>query len=449
MTRRCLLSCLLASMLFLGIAVAQNVDDLRKNKERAETQLRETNRELQKTLKNARSMLNELELINAEIRDRNSLIAQLNKEVAAMNRKQREMNDSIYLLQKELNAKKASYAKAICNMSRRRSDYDQLLFIFSAQSLNQSYRRMRYLKEYSAWRKRQAADITLQQNELKTKQEELKKIVAERQKLIGERTDEANRLKSQQGEKKQFVTSLKKQEKSLRAEAKKQQSQIDALNRKIDAIIAEEARKAAERARAEAEAEAAREAAARAEAEKAETTTKQPAEAGEKAQPEKTEPARPATGQATQYKMTRADRELSGGFEKNKGKLPFPISGRYRIVSHFGLQKHPDFKYLDKNNLGIDIETVPGTKARAVFDGVVAHVFSFGGASKAVMLRHGDYYTVYTGLIEVYVKTGEKVSVKQELGLIYSDPQDNNRTRLSFQIRKEMQKLNPELWLNM
>lgn len=441
MTRKLCLLCLLISILLSG--TAQNVDDLRKNKAQAETQLRETNRELQKNLKNARSMLNELELINAEIRDRNNLIAQLNKEVAAMNRKQREMNDSIYLLQKELNAKKASYAKAICNMSRRRSDYDQLMFIFSARSLNQSYRRMRYLKEYSAWRKRQAADITLQQNELKAKQEELKKIVAERQKLIGERTQEANKLKSQQGEKKKFVTSLKKQEKSLRSEAKKQQSQINALNRKIDAIIEEEARKAAERARAEAEAEAKAKAATEAATKPSEASDK-PAQAE---QPTKPQPQKSSA--ETQYKMTRADRELSGSFEKNKGKLPFPINGRYRIVGHFGLQKHPEFKYLDKNNLGIDIETTPGTKARAVFNGVVAHVFSFGGASKAVMLRHGNYYTVYTGLIEVYVKTGEKVSTGQDIGLIYSDPQDNNRTRLSFQIRKEMQKLNPELWLNM
>ena len=147
--------------------------------------------------------------------------------------------------------------------------------------------------------------------------------------------------------------------------------------------------------------------------------------------------------------MTRADRELSGSFEKNKGKLPFPISGQYRIVGHFGLQKHPEFKYLDKNNLGIDIETTPGTKARAVFGGEVAHIFSFGGAEKAVMIRHGNYYTVYTGLIEVYVKAGEKVEIRQNLGLIYSDPKDNNRTRMSFQIRKEMQKLNPEHWLDM
>lgn len=429
--------CALALTLTL---TAQNVDDLRKNKERAETQLRETNRALQKNLKNARSILNELDLINAEIKDRNKVIRRLNNEISALNRKQREMNDSIYLLQKELNAKKASYAKAIQGMGRRRTDYDALMFIFSAQSLNQSYRRMRYLKEYSRWRKREAAGILEQQQELKKKQQRLKEIVEERKQVVAERAEEADKLKLQQNEKRRFVSSLKNKEKSLRAEMKKQQSQIDALDRKIEAIIAEEARKAAERARAEAEAEARR---------LAEQKAKEqglPQNGAEK--PKETKPdTKPAIPEG--YKMPRADRELSGSFAKNKGKLPFPVAGHYRIVGHFGLHKHPEFKYLDKNNLGIDIETLPGTKARAVFNGTVARVFSFGGATKALMIRHGEYYTVYTGLIEVYVKAGDKISAGQDLGLIYSDPQDNKRTRLSFQIRKESEKLDPEQWLNL
>lgn len=423
-------------MLMLSVTLmAQNVDDLRKNKEKAETQLRETNRALQKNLKSARSILNELDLINAEIRDQNKVIKKLNNEISTLNRKQREMNDSIYLLQKELNAKRASYAKAIQGMGRRRTDYDALMFIFSAQSLNQSYRRMRYLKEYSDWRKREATGIMAQQEELKKKKQQLEAIVAERKQVMAERAGEADKLKAQQNEKQRFVSSLKNKEKSLRAEMKKQQAQIDALDQKIEAIIAEEARKAAERARAEAEAEAKRLAEQKAQ------------EQGGKQSDTKAQPDKPVIPEG--YKMPRADRELSGSFAKNKGKLLFPVAGHYRIVGHFGLHKHPEFKYLDKNNLGIDIETLPGTKARAVFNGTVARVFSFGGATKALMIRHGEYYTVYTGLIEVYVKAGDTVSAGENLGLIYSDPQDNKRTKLSFQIRKESQKLDPEQWLNL
>lgn len=428
--------------LLSGTVSAQNVEELRHDKEQAESELRKTNRELQKTLKSANSMIKEMELLNAEINDQNKFIKKLNNEVTRLNRRQRAMQDSIVLLKKELQNKQSSYGKAIRNMGRRGNSYDQFLFIFSAESFQQSLRRVRYLREYSNWRKRQSQEIVVKQEELAMQQVQLDSLIAERKGILEMRTQENNKLKSKKREKNEFVAQLRKSEKSLRKEADKQQARINKLNKQIDDIIAEEARKAAERARAEAEAEAKRLAAEKA-ASQGDTTPKaeEKKESGKKKADSKSKDP--------QYQMTRADRELSGSFEKNKGKLPFPIQGQYRIVGHFGLQKHPEFKYLDKNNLGIDIETTPGTKARAIFDGEVARVFSFGGAEKAVMIRHGNYYTVYTGLIEVYVKAGDKVKIRQDLGVIYSDPKDNNRTRLSFQIRKEMEKLNPELWLDM
>ena len=434
---------LLAVLFFLciGNVQAQNVEELRHDKELAESELRKTNRELQKTLKSANSMIKEMELLNAEIKDQDKFIKKLNNEVSRLNRQQRAMQDSIALLKQELKNKQNSYGKAIRNMGRRGNRYDQFLFIFSAESFQQSLRRMRYLKEFSQWRKRQSQEIVVKQDELAQQQVRLDSLIAERKSVIEFRTQEANQLKGKKREKNEFVTQLRKNEKSLRKEADKQRARINKLNKQIDDIIAEEASKAAERARAEAEAEAKRLA-----AEKAASQGEAAPKVEEKKESEKKKSDSKST--KSQYQMTRADRELSGSFEKNKGKLPFPIQGQYRIVGHFGLQKHPEFKYLDKNNLGIDIETTPGTKARAIFDGEVARVFSFGGAEKAVMIRHGNYYTVYTGLIEVYVKAGDKVKIRQDLGVIYSDPKDNNRTRLSFQIRKEMEKLNPELWLD-
>ena len=430
---------LLAVLFFLciGNVQAQNVEELRHDKELAESELRKTNRELQKTLKSANSMIKEMELLNAEIKDQDKFIKKLNNEVSRLNRQQRAMQDSIALLKQELKNKQNSYGKAIRNMGRRGNRYDQFLFIFSAESFQQSLRRMRYLKEFSQWRKRQSQEIVVKQDELAQQQVRLDSLIAERKSVIEFRTQEANQLKGKKREKNEFVTQLRKNEKSLRKEADKQRARINKLNKQIDDIIAEEARKAAERARAEAKRLAAEKAASQGEA---------APKVEEKKESEKKKSDSKST--KSQYQMTRADRELSGSFEKNKGKLPFPIQGQYRIVGHFGLQKHPEFKYLDKNNLGIDIETTPGTKARAIFDGEVARVFSFGGAEKAVMIRHGNYYTVYTGLIEVYVKAGDKVKIRQDLGVIYSDPKDNNRTRLSFQIRKEMEKLNPELWLD-
>lgn len=447
--KRILLLLLLPFIIYVGGVSAQNVEDLQHDKEQAESELRKTNRELQKNLKSAGSMLKEMELLNAEIKDQNKFINRINKEISNLNKRQKAMQDSIVLLKKELAQKKDSYAKAVRNMGHKRTQYDQLLFIFSAQSFDQSFRRMRYLREYSQWRKRQATDIIEKRKYLEVQELQLDSIIGERQKIIALRTQEANQLRDKQNEKKAFISQLRKEEKSLRKEANRQQSRINKLNKQIDDIIAEEARKAAERARAEAEAARLAAEKAKKEAEKSKETSTTPSTPANEVAKNKKETQNTTTKAGADYKMTHADRELSGSFEKNKGKLPFPISGQYRIVGHFGLQKHPEFKYLDKNNLGIDIETTPGTKARAIFEGEVARVFSFGGAEKAVMLRHGNYYTVYTGLIEVYVKAGDKVAIRQELGLIYSDPKDNNRTRLSFQIRKEMEKLNPEKWLDM
>ena len=149
------------------------------------------------------------------------------------------------------------------------------------------------------------------------------------------------------------------------------------------------------------------------------------------------------------YKMTKEELALSGSFEKNKGKLPFPLSGSYKIVAHFGRQKHPELRYVQTENSGIDIETTPGTKARAVFNGVVSRIFVTPGYNSTIIVRHGNYLTIYANLSEVYVRAGEKVSTGQNLGKIYSDSQDGNRTILTFQLWKERTKLNPELWLNL
>ena len=146
--------------------------------------------------------------------------------------------------------------------------------------------------------------------------------------------------------------------------------------------------------------------------------------------------------------MTKAERELSGSFEKNKGKLPFPLSGRYMIVGHFGQQQHQELKYVKINNNGIDLQTTPGTSARAVFDGVVTKVFVMPGYNSSVIVRHGNYLTIYSNLSEVYVKPGQKVSIRQSIGKIYSDPEEGNRTVLHFQLWKETTKLNPEPWLD-
>lgn len=411
---------ILSLLVFAGNAQSQSLQRLQRDRAEAENKLRSSNIDLQENLSNTRSMLNELDLINAEIAEQNKIIKEITNEVSRLNQEQKEIKSAIAKLEVELEEKITSYTKAVRQMGRRRNEYNEFMFILSAESFDQSLRRVRYLKEFSQWRKKQSEEIVRNRQELELKNQQLTAVIAEQESLLAQKTEEANRLKEKQKDKKSLINRLKKEEKALRKEIKQQQQQINKLDNRIEEIIAEETRKAEERARAEREAQAAT---------SSETTT-------------------PTTTPDAQYNMTRSDRELSGSFEKNKGKLPFPIKGSYRIVAHFGLQRHAVDQSVKKENLGIDIETTPGTKVRAVFEGEVVRVFSFFGVENSIMLRHGDYYTVYTNLAEVYVKVGDKVSTGQEMGLIYSDPLDNNRTRFSFQIRKKKQKLDPEKWLD-
>lgn len=413
MKRWLVLCCIIglgASTLF---AQTLEMEKLRRNREQTLKELNETNKKLDKTLRSAKSSLNELNSITAEIKQQRNLIAKINKEIAVINRKQRAVKDTIYLLQKDLTAKKRSYASAVKRMGHRRSEYDELMFIFSASSLSESYRRARYLKEYSAWRKRQAAEIAERKQQLEELQKELAKSMAEKNAVLKERSAEAEVLKKQEGSKRNLIAGLKKQEKQLKREIDRKRKQAEALDRKLEQLIAEEERKSSDRAN---------------KADGQTSTTK-----------------RSTNG----YKMTKEELALSGSFEKNKGKLPFPLAGSYKIVAHFGRQQHPELRYVQTENSGIDIETTPGTKARAVFNGVVSRIFVTPGYNSTIIVRHGNYLTIYANLSEVYVRAGEKVKTGQNLGKIYSDSQDGNRTILTFQLWKERTKLNPESWLNL
>lgn len=394
-------------------AQTKQIKNLEKQRKEAQKLIEETRKMISSTGKSMTSSLNQLNLLRAEITTHREVISLLNKEINEISRQQKAVSDTIFRLTKELDKKKKGYAKAMQHIYRNRSGYETMMFVFSSSSLAQSYRRVRYLQEYSAWRKKEAEEIKEQQVILEEKKAKLNKTMQEKTALLNERTAASEKLQVKETAQANMVNNLKKKEKELKATLSKQQKQANALNKKIEQLIAEEMRKA-EEARKKAN----------------------PGSAGER---------RSQTQGG--YAMTKEELKLSGDFEKNKGKLPFPLSGRYLIVSRFGEQQHPDLKYVKINNSGIDLQTTPGTQARAVFDGVVTAVFVVEGSSRSVIVRHGNYLTIYSNLSEVFVKKGQKVSTRQALGKIYSDPEDGNRTVLGFQLWKERTKLNPEPWL--
>lgn len=413
MTSRLLL--LLVAFFCVGLVPAQNskkVQSLKKQQTTALQNIKNTNQQINKTQKTQLQALHRLEALSTEIAHINDSIKVLNAEMARTMEQEKQLTAEIADLERSLAAKKESYAKAVRSMTVRRDNrYDALMFILSASSLDQAYRRFRYLQEFSSWRKQEAKEILKQRDDLNQRRTELLRVRKAQGEVLALRTAASQQLIRQQREQRTLVAGLRKKERTLKQELKKQQQQADALGRRIQEVIEEEARKAAEAAAAK----------------KKNSATKPSTQAG--------------------YQMSKDEEQLSRNFAQNRGKLPTPLSGRYRIIAHFGTQQHPDLKYVKINNQGIDMQTQPGTKARSVFDGVVTSIFVMPGYNTSIIVRHGEYLTIYSNLSTIYVKTGDRVKTGQELGIIYSDPEEDNRTVLHFQIRKETTKLDPELWL--
>ena len=404
------------------------VRQLEQQRKEALADIEETNKLLQETAQTAKTSLNRLNLLSKQILSRKKVISLLNQELDEIEKDILNIQGQLRTLKRELGDKQTNYGKSMRGLYKRHSSQDKLLFILSAESFSQSMRRMRYLREYADWQKRQANDIVEKQAEISRKQAEMEKTRAEKRVLLGTRQEESKKLESEEASQKEEVQLLNKRQKDLKADLQKKRRQAEALNRQIEKQIAEEI------ARAEAEAKAARE---------------QAAAKGKPVPESKNEPIREERVADTKggYAMTKAEKQLSDNFANNRGRLPYPVAGRHTIVATFGEQQHQELKYVRTSNSGIDIQTSPGADARAVFNGEVTRVFVVPGYNNSVIVRHGNYLTVYSNLSQVYVKAGDRVSTRQAIGRIYSDPEDGNSTILHFQLWKEKTKLNPQPWL--
>ena len=248
-----------------------------------------------------------------------------------------------------------------------------------------------------------------------------------KEKLLKESEDEKRKLEKQEKEKQNILNGLKRKQRGIQDEINKKRRSANKLNAQIDRLIEEEIEKARKRAEEEARKNAKKEAAKK----------------SDKSSKKTSEPAKPATkGTVDSFRMNSEDRQLSGSFENNKGKLPMPITGPYVIVGRYG--QYAVTKNVRLDNKGIDIRGKEGAKAKAVFDGEVSAIFKYNGLSN-VLIRHGNYISVYCNLSTVSVAKGSKVKTNQEIGVVEKDASGN--PVLHFQLRKETTKLNPEVWL--
>ena len=471
------------------------IKGLQAERNQIQQKIRQQEQALRANQADVKKRLQDLLVLNTQIDERQKNIEGIRKDIHGIDNNIGILTVQLQNLQSQLDQHKEKYIKSLQYSAKHHNVQENMMFIFSAESLTQLYRRMRFVKEYAAYQKAQGDIIKMKQQQIGEKNQQLKVVKGQKNTLLYKGQQEKKALEGQQGEQKKVVASLQQQQKTIQSVIAEQRQKDAELNKKIDALIAEEVAKARARAaaeakrRAEAAAEAKRkaeelarkkaaaEAAARenarriAEAKAREERLKAEARAAERAADaakrkeaeqlaREAEAARVATERKAQaeeernqrdisnarksvedaQRMNSVDRMMSGGFEANKGRLPMPITGSYRIVSHFGQYNVEGLKNVTLDNKGINILGSSGCQARAIYDGEVSAVFGFSG-SMVVMVRHGAYISVYCNLRSVNVSKGQKVSTRQTLGAVGAD------NILQFQLRRETAKLNPEAWL--
>lgn len=400
------------------------IRELEQRHSELQKQIAEQESLLTTTKKDVGSQLNGLATLTGQIKERKKYIDTLTNEVNLVEKELYLVNRQLSELERDLKEKKQKYEASVQYLQKNRSIEEKLMFIFSAENLAQTYRRLRYVREYATYQRLQGEDLKKKQHETDNKRQELQSVKDAKQKLLAEREAEKGKLEKQEKEKRTLVSALQKKQKNIQSELNKKRQQATQLNNRIDKLIAEEI----ERARKEAEAEARKEAKAKGKTTEKKTTTT-------------------AKSSTSGFTMSKADVALSSDFASNRGKLPMPITGSYIIVSHYGQYTVEGLRNVKLDNKGIDIQGQKGAQARAIFNGKVAAVFKLNGLFN-VLVRHGAYISVYCNLSSVNVKQGDTVVTKQELGTIFSNIADGGRTVLHFQLRKEKDKLNPEPWLN-
>lgn len=370
---------------------AESVKTLQKQQRELKQQIEQTNKMLQQTKKNESATVTKLQLLDQNIKTQKKLISNLDKEISTLDTEMAGLNRRRDTLERNLSALKADYAKMVRESHYAQLQQSPLLFLLSSDSFQQLVRRIRYMQQVAQYRRLQVARIEGVKLEIEQQDQQLREHKQDKQQALKKQKREQEALARDERKQQQMLKDLKKKEKDLLAELKKQQKKADELNKKITATIEKQAK----------------------EQEKA--------------------------------ALTKEQQLVAGGFEQNKGKLPWPIEKGF-ISGTFGKHQHPLYKDVTVDNKGIYLQTTAGAAARAVFEGEVTSCFMMSG-SYAVIMAHGNYRSVYAGLSRLNVKQGDKLAAKQKIGTIYSDPEQDNKTELFFQIWKDKTVLNPSNWL--
>lgn len=422
---------------------------LKREQQKLEKKISNTKNLLKKVKSNTEASLNELRLIDNQIKSREALVRIFDNQVRVAEIKIIEKKQDIYRLNKRLENLKNQYKSMIIYAYKRRNNYGKIMFILSSNNYNEALKRNSYLKKTATIQLKQRALIKHHQQLI---DKEIKNIDQEKElKILAmeEKKKEREQIEKDKISKEVSYGKFKKEEQKLYNQLQSDELKKQELKRKIDAAIKNEITAETERQRKEEEKR-------RKTAEEKKRKANETKKSGDKTKPNNptVKEIDPFVNDVTEkkpeyvYKESPEGTAIGKSFESNKGRMSWPV-GNGSITERYGVNAHPTLKGVTTNNNGIDITCSKGSTVRAVFEGEVTSVFSITGAGKVVIIKHGSYRTVYSNLQETYVKTGTQVSTKQSIGVLQEA--DGNISICHFEVHSVAggltKSLNPSLWI--
>ena len=392
------------ALFWIGIALGQTTtkrqQDLEAQRIRLKKEIKQINALLFSSTKTRKNVVTEVEDLQVKMKVREELIKVTNAQVNLLTRKITINERNISTQRKELEALKADYAKMIQNSYESKSLQNRLMFLFSSENFLQAYKRIQYLKQYTKFRRKQGIAIgektqLLQQLNKVLIEEKSKKVS-----LVNENKAVQNQLKKERENQEKLIQRLKRKEQSLSAQISKKEKESRAIDKEIDRLIKEAIA----------------------------ASNKAAGKSGKKS-----------------FELTPEAKLIAANFEANRGRLPWPLE-KGVVVQGFGRQQHPVVKTTTIQSNGVTIATAPSAQVRAVFEGVVMSVVTFKGSNPSVLIRHGNYITVYKNLGKLYVKKGDKVKAKQSIGEVFTNKK-TGKTEIQFSLFNNVKVLNPKGWI--
>lgn len=392
------------ALFWIGIALGQTTtkrqQDLEAQRIRLKKEIKQINALLFSSTKTRKNVVTEVEDLQVKMKVIEELIKVTNAQVNLLTRKITLNERNISTQRKELEALKADYAKMIQNSYESKSLQNRLMFLFSSENFLQAYKRIQYLKQYTKFRRKQGIAIgektqLLQQLNKVLIEEKSKKVS-----LVNENKAVQNQLKKERENQEKLIQRLKRKERSLSAQISKKEKESRAIDKEIDRLIKEAIA----------------------------ASNKAAGKSGKKS-----------------FELTPEAKLIAANFEANRGRLPWPLE-KGVVVQGFGRQQHPVVKTTTIQSNGVTIATAPSAQVRAVFEGVVMSVVTFKGSNPSVLIRHGNYITVYKNLGKLYVKKGDKVKAKQSIGEVFTNKK-TGKTEIQFSLFNNVKVLNPKGWI--